>query len=267
MDGSGGFVVLRQLATCTTLSVDYQPDLYGRVAHKDENLEASVKPRWKSKLASNPALFNARKFRFGGLRETNHGVTICLGLTDYATFVGTHGVPNALETFGRESLALPLGNATITTTADGYVTLLRRSSAVGEGVGRVGFPGGHPEPDEVIANDVRAELWGAARREVLEELFLTESQMPTAESIRCLGFIARASDAKVCQIFTVQVNATVEQIKTQYLMGRKDNEESDALLFKKPEDMTEVYKNQGVDRLKFMPDHHGALHLWLESLR
>ena len=265
MDGSGGFVVLCRLGTNSTCSVDYQPDVYGRVVHKDEQLEASVIARWNAKLSSNPALFNARKFRFAGFDGCSDGVTLKLGLTDYATFVGTHSVSNPLDTFGSESLALPLGNATITTTSDGFVALLRRSAAVGEGVGRVGFPGGHPEPDHVIDNDVREELWAAARREVIEELFLTESQMPHVNDMQCLGLIARATDAKVCQIFTVQVHATVEQIKSQYSKGRKKDEESDALLFKNPHEMVDAFKSGGVDRMKFMPDHLGALHLWIES--
>lgn len=262
MEGQGAFHVLFVTGTAA-LDVEYDAVMYARVAHADGEVEAGVKGRWDAARKKNSTLFNASKFRYAGLKVADGVARILVGITDYATFVGTHGVNEPRLLFGLQSMAMPLGNAIVVTTSDGKVAFLRRSRNVGEGVGRVVFPGGHPEPDMVKvmrSDEVRKELWEAAKRETVEELFLEENQ---TDDLRCLGLVERSHDAKVCQIFSMCVKATALQINLQYQSLNVDEEESDQLLFKELHELIHIREKGAVDGLLLMPEHLGALHLWL----
>jgi len=154
-------------------------------------------------------------------------VTLHLGLTDYRTYVGTHlgdGAADPVTVWGHpRHLALALGNAAVVVTADGRVPLLRRSREVAEGGGRLGLPGGHPEPSAVVGGvggaaagsadggggdaptaaaaaataaaaqtaAVAAELDDAIGREVTEELYLPRAAVPP-HAVALVGGVARA---------------------------------------------------------------------------
>lgn len=265
MDGQGTFTVLHAMRKGHELRVDFNKALYARRPHSDPAIEAAVASRWAAARAKNRSLFNAQKFRYAGLRFQRSTIVLQLGLTDYATFVGTHGASGALQTFGMHSLALPLGNAVVCVTIDDYVPFLRRSHNVAEGVGRAVFPGGHPEPQEIqLLSDatVRDELWAAARREAMEELYLKDDQ---TSSTQCVGLVARANDFKVCHIFSMRIRATAKQVRQQYIKGNAMQEESDVLIFKHVTELRSIRQLQCVDGLRLMPEHLGALHLWLDS--
>ncbi len=63
---------------------------HNRVPHP--TLEAALEAEWQRRLAANPRLFAALKFRFVGIGPDH---TISLGLTDYKEFIGTNMAPHA----------------------------------------------------------------------------------------------------------------------------------------------------------------------------
>lgn len=290
MDGQGGFKIIYKHEPNATLAVDFKPDLYARKAHPDISVESLVIARWERALEKNGKLFNASKFRFAGiepLREKNNNVNgntyvLKLGMTDYASFVGSHSGTNPLAEFGVSSLASPIGNAVIAITTDGYIPMLVRCAAVGEGSGYVVFPGGHPEPSDVvdieqkncIEGKVKREIWNAARRELIEELFVSCAQIPTIPDIAddgeftgdsqfcCLGFVSRDHDGKVCQIFSSKLSVDKDTVMRQYTAGNQRKEESTHLLFVPVDNTQKVLEKKVVEGRKIMPDHLGALSLY-----
>jgi len=150
--------------------------------------EAKVNETWERRLAANPHLFNALKFRVGSVekRIDSSGKTIVdlgIGICDYATFLGTNRHPDATfvqelkkegqKTFNDPSalLASPLGNTALVITNDGCVPLQRRSLRTAEFAGWWDTPGGHPEPSRVGITDSKATIPNL-EQSIVKELFL-----------------------------------------------------------------------------------------------
>ena len=92
--------------------------------------------------------------QYGGQHSVGPtNICLHLGLTDYATFVGTNLNPDwsRFKVAGDDAdvasrhFANPLGNAAVVTTSDHRILLLQRSTQVGEFPNCSVFPGGHPE--------------------------------------------------------------------------------------------------------------------------
>ncbi len=98
--------------------------------------------------------------------ETEHLLTLRLGLTCYKDYLGTNWSCQVAELrkmgevkFGDPLalLAQPLGVGAILCTDDSQVVLIRRSQKVAEAGGLLDIPGGHPEP-KVKRNKVSEAL-------------------------------------------------------------------------------------------------------------
>jgi hypothetical protein len=318
MDGRGKFVIHAGFSPVRrhprALTVHFDPRAHARSRHPDPATEASIATRWQCRLDANPALFNASKFRYAGCSvESVRGsrgrtaLVVRLGLTDYATFQGTHGVPHPLVTFGIERLARPFGNAIVVETVDGYIPFLIRSARTGEGVGAAVLPGGHPEPSEIgIADgfgdgghdgdsdddddadvdnahesgsagehvddqDVCDELWNAARREVIEELFVPDERLAHVSDMRLLGIVARDADEKALLAVWAALGMKAEAVQATYLAGNSAADESVGIIFVRVAELGKIVATGRVHGVRVMPDHLGTLSLaadyfdWRES--
>jgi 8-oxo-dGTP pyrophosphatase MutT (NUDIX family) len=302
MDGRGKYVIEAGFSPSRrhprALTVQFDPAAYARVPHPDPRTEASVATRWQHSVAANPSLFNASKFRYagcnvaavvGGSSSSSSGggrtssLVVRLGLTDYATFQGTHGVPHPLVTFGVERLARPFGNAVVVETMDGYIPFLIRSHHTGEGSGAAVLPGGHPEPSEIGISDddsdqdhqygsasaaedvddqdVCDELWNAARREVIEELFVPDERLSRVHDMRLLGIVSREADEKALMAVWAALGMTAEAVRATYLAGISNADESVNVVFVPIADLAKVTTSGKVGGIKVMPDHMGTLAL------
>lgn len=276
MDGTGGFHVSLPFHPNRKLVVDFSPHRHGRLKHPDESLEASIEKTWQSVLCQNPSIFNGTKFRIAGLslNECEETCTMHLGLTDYKTFQGTHSFPDPIERFGLPHMALPLGNVTVVETMDKKTILLLRNASVGEGRGFCVFPGGHPEPSalsppayEGDGSRVLRELWDGARREVLEELFLSTEHVQTVEDMIFLGIITRRKDGKSSMVFYARVFLSAPQVCQAYREGNLGTEESVRLLSFPVENIGKLATGALVDgEFPPMPELAGAAELWVQMV-
>jgi hypothetical protein len=293
MDGRGKYLIEAEFSPSRrhphALTVHFDPAAYARSPHPDPRTEASIAVRWERSVAANPSLFNASKFRYAGCNVATVGgsrgrmsLVIRLGLTDYATFQGTHGVPHPLVTFGVESLARPFGNAVVVETMDGYIPFLIRSQHTGEGSGAAVLPGGHPEPSEIGISDddsgrnqdgsassaenvdnqdVCDELWNAARREVIEELFVPDERLSRVSDMRLLGVVSREADEKALMAVWAALGMSAEAVRATYLAGISNADESVNVVFVPVADLSKVTASGKVGGIKVMPDHMGTLAL------
>lgn len=214
------------------LVIDFSLTRFQRTRHTDDSIEAEIDALWESRKIDNPSLFDAGKFRLAYLTLTRERLILHVGLTDYKTYIGTHGKPHALSKLSRECMAQPLGNATVIQTLDGFTPVLVRSGTAADIPGGISFPGGHAEPDDVLPRlqelDSRVALILAqgARTEVLEETFASEDDVPPAQSFVFLGLVERTVDAKATMIYFTTINLTAEQLAQKYRDGNTSGTES-----------------------------------------
>lgn len=180
-------------------------DLEKYSVQASESDQPAVQEAWNMCKQANPRLFNGQKFRLARCSLGQQNGTLLelgVGLSDYATFLGTNRNPDealverlkgeGLARFGDEDalFAMPLGNAALMITADGLVPLFLRSSHTSEFAGWWATPGGefrgctacrwtnsrsgHAEPsrlgDSMTPDAVAKEIFFAVKDEVRTEL-------------------------------------------------------------------------------------------------
>lgn len=258
--------------------VDFSPTRHQRSAHPDLTVEASIESTWVKRNAANPTLFNARKFRLSLLTLTppsarTQFLTLHLGLTDYREYLGTHVPADRIATpFPTASRALPLGNSAVVVTRDGMCPLLVRSAASAEAPGALAFPGGYAEPDAVLGNSLREgdarvarELREAVRREVIEETFLEEANVPDAGTFELLGVVERRRDRKCTMVYCVWVGVNGAEMKARYEeanIGKEESVRMHVVRVKELADMAGVCERAG--GLSAVDEMLGGAQLWVQ---
>jgi len=194
---------------------------------------------WKARVAEQPGMFNATKFRYVGVSASPGGVvTFQLEVTDYKTFQATNLADDweeVLAAHGEGALATTLGNGIFLETIDGMVPCLLRSQDVGEGRGNFCFPGGHPEPSEASLESgggggggggsggdqesVRRELFASAAREAVDELGIAAGAIDLAD-LRLLGVSMREVHHRPTAIFYASTPLTSSEVARAYALKR-----------------------------------------------
>jgi len=148
----------------------FDAEAYAR--ESDDATERQIAETWDAKRQSNKRLFNATKFRLARVVDQ----TICVGLTDYRDYVGTH-LSSSLRR-DDDSLANAIGCEAVLRLSDKKIVLLRRSALVATHGGQFNGPSGHAEPSNCDLNDpesVRRELFrNAILSEIRDETGLPE---------------------------------------------------------------------------------------------
>lgn len=234
------------------LQIDFS-SLYDRVPHPDANLEGDIEEVWAKRIQANPSLFNASKFRYGGYKllpskqSERDNVCLCLGLTDYKTFVGTNLSPKwqaflkcSKEDIERcQHMASPLGNGAIVETKDDCILVLKRSEHVGEFPGHLVFPGGHSEPQEIgilghhdlgctveLNTKITDEMYTGILREIVEETGVPVSNLSDPLFI---GVSRRILNARPTAFFYVKCTISTAEV-LQFYKDAHDKYESTQLL-------------------------------------
>nr|CCC91050.1 conserved hypothetical protein [Trypanosoma congolense IL3000] len=115
-------------------------------------------------------LYNAAKFRLHGVECQRGGKCLLqLGITDYRSNIGTCANISYFSQLSRARgvgderyLANALGVECFTTTSDGKAIMFRRSNLVSEYPGYYCFPGGHPEPEDILKQLLPTQLRSTA---------------------------------------------------------------------------------------------------------
>eukprot|EP00250_Pteridium_aquilinum_P004504 c14704_g1_i1 orf=104-997(+) len=224
------------------LQIDFSSS-YDRVPHPDVDLEGGIEKVWAKRSQANPSLYNASKFRYGGYKllppNQNEGdhVCLCLGLTDYKTFVGTNlsteweaflkcSKGNADDVERCKHTASPLGNGAIVETEDNNILVLKRSEHVGEFPGYLVFPGGHSEPQEIgvfghpdlgsiveLNTKITEEMYTGITREVVEE---TGVPAPFLSNPIFIGVSRRVLHARPTAFFFVKCTLSISDVLQFY---------------------------------------------------
>lgn len=246
--------------TRSQLQIDFGSS-YDRVPHPDLDLEGAIEKIWEERKQANPSLFTASKFRYGGHKilraeeKESHHVCLCLGLTDYKTFVGTN-LCSKWEAFLNYSeddverckyTASPLGNGAVVETRDNCILVLKRSEHVGEFPGHFVFPGGHSEPWEIgicghtnssmdnvaeLNTKIAEEMFNGITKEVVEETGVPPSSLSDplfigisrrVLNVRPTAFFFMRCSLSSLEVFQFYKHAQHGFESTQLLSSTKDN--------------------------------------------
>ncbi len=235
-------------------------------------LDEKISQKWAEKLVLTPKMFNATKFRLGGVVCGPEECIVKLGITDYKEYIGTNLIPVQewleagvdLKVNGPRHMGQALGVEALLTTSDDQIVLFRRSMHVADYAGFYCCPGGHPEPskvlppakelqsekqgtvvltfDEIIqqilsrdhAEDiVRDELWTSAIQEVHDELGIP---MEKLEMVGLFGIVEnRLNLGKPDMNFQIRTTLTAaEVIQCHQLGAGEDAFESEGGLYLHP---------------------------------
>lgn len=129
------------------------------------SLHQRIEELWVNKSKNSVRLFNASKFRFHRIEVNKRGdivlsITFFLGTTTYKDFIGTNcasfaenlindGIADYSDPIAY--LSNPVGVGGLLETDDKDLVFMRRSSICAEMPDLVDRPGGHPEPEVIIA--------------------------------------------------------------------------------------------------------------------
>eukprot|EP00123_Amoebidium_parasiticum_P021538 comp6918_c0_seq1/m.2656 comp6918_c0_seq1/g.2656 ORF comp6918_c0_seq1/g.2656 comp6918_c0_seq1/m.2656 type:complete len:292 (-) comp6918_c0_seq1:79-954(-) len=253
---------------------------YNRVPHPVQSLEDDVERIWEEKQRKmGKALWNATKFRLHAVETVNGKCTIKLGVTDYKTFQGTNmSSTSPLSTFcSTDHLSMNLGCACYVTTRDNMVAFILRSSAVGEGEGMAALPGGHGEPSRLGINKITdlddskvnqaalmEELYVSILLEAVEELHVDRSHFEE-KNMEMVGLVQRTHDCRPQLVMRVKCDLSLREIEDGWRVKSAQEEHSEAvrLIFVHESEIAEAVRTGVVKGEVLMPEHRGALRLFV----
>lgn len=234
-------------------------------------------------------LFNASKYRFAGLEsrprhgggegtggEAEETLVLRLGLTDYRSFKVTEADSARAAQLQRDGerdhgssvvyLSQKLGVSAVVVTTDGQVPLIRRSTkGVAVCQGMLDTPGGHPEPAHVSEEDetddaVRAEVFGSAAAEVVDEINLPPS---TLGPPLLLGIVRQlAWGGSPSAAFVIPCSLPAAAVRSCYYAGPKEAAESSELLLVDKAHLPAFLRESGPT---LTPAAEGALTLYIRQ--
>eukprot|EP00252_Welwitschia_mirabilis_P015501 TRINITY_DN3408_c0_g1_i1.p1 TRINITY_DN3408_c0_g1~~TRINITY_DN3408_c0_g1_i1.p1 ORF type:complete len:300 (-),score=64.89 TRINITY_DN3408_c0_g1_i1:432-1331(-) len=258
------------------LFVDFSPS-YDRKPHPDIQLEQAIEEVWKQRISTNPSLYNGKKFRYGGCRSLLcDGKSLqmppnclCLGLTDYRTFIGTNLAPSwenflvPVEDDAEQCahVSSPLGNGAVVETKDNYIVVLERSHNVGEFPGHLVFPGGHSEPKELgisshayggeetdvesLNSRISEEMFDGILREVVEEIGVPEIALSDPIFI---GVSRRALNVRPTAFFFIKCSLDSAEVYDFYAKAEDGFESTNLHMVPKSELACAALKMPGCHR-------------------
>jgi 8-oxo-dGTP pyrophosphatase MutT (NUDIX family) len=173
--------------------------------HAPPDVAALIESAWAGALARPGVhLFDGPMCRLESWSATPDRLALTLSETTYKRFLGTNLThPDLADRYGRDILANPVGVSPALLTADGYLMMGRRNGSVAYYPSRI-----HPFAGALDPAD--ADPFAAVRRELREELALTDSDVP---DVRCTGIAEDLSIRQPELIFLARTTRTRGQIE------------------------------------------------------
>ncbi|XP_078001294.1 uridine diphosphate glucose pyrophosphatase NUDT22-like [Glandiceps talaboti] len=232
--------------------------------------ETNIETIWAKRVEQNPRLFNGSKFRLDSAKYENNGVTLNLGLTCYKDYLGTNWSPEvkSLHKYGVRDfensqvyLSDPAGVGALVQTVDDYVMFMRRSDKVGEAPGLWDVPGGHPEPEELLAllgkdkkldikefsisefgpDDVVEEIFNSILREVRDEINIPMKYLSEPVLLGVAG--NNTSAGRPSMEFFIRCSLSSTEVNDLYSSGGAEAEESTNLKLVPIQEVFDLHNN------------------------
>ncbi len=209
---------------------------------------------WQKLLTKSPHFFNGALCRLEKYQAKADFLYLHLSRTCYRDllFCNEHA-PEILKDFGEEALVRALGISVIIETADGFLPLMQRSQALGEGAGLIDVFGGHVHPDDHARNGA-PDVFHAIADELFTELNLASNDF---DGIFCVGLLENWQTRKPELIFETKIKLTFDELREKARQAKEGDEYTGILSVRtNAEEVREVLRRDGKT---FTPIGHGSL--------
>lgn len=218
------------------------------------DLPSRAQKFWDGLIASRLGFFNGALCRLEKFEAGSDSLQLHLSRTCYRDllFCNEHA-PEILKDFGEQALVRALGISVIIETADGFLPLMQRSQALGEGPGLIDVFGGHVHPDDHAQNGV-PDVFHAIADELYTELNLTSEDF---DEIYCVGLLENWQTRKPELIFETKIKMAVDELREKSRHAREGDEYTGILSVRaRAEEVREALRRDGKS---FTPVGHGSL--------
>jgi len=209
---------------------------------------------WVQRLTKFPHFFNGALCRLEKYEATPDTLHLHLSRTCYCDllFCNEH-VPEILKDFDEEALVRALGISVIIETADGFLPLMQRSQALGEGAGLIDVFGGHVHLDDHARNGA-PDVFHAIADELFTELNLAPEDLG---EIFCVGLLENWQTRKPELIFETRIKQTFDELREKARHAKEGEEYTGILsVCARAEEVREALQRDGKT---FTPIGHGSL--------
>lgn len=178
---------------------------------------AAISAHFRTERARKPALFNGKVLLMRDLQFSGSRVSARYFETDFASFL-------AWRDFGFPGEGVSNGFGMGALRGSDGVFLMGEMSAHTSNAGRIYFPSGTPEPDD-LAGD-RVDIAGSIKREVTEETGLTETDYAPVQEFHCVVMTPLVA---IIQVLNLMAPAAVIKDRILANMARQDVPEFSAV--------------------------------------
>ncbi len=180
-------------------------------------IETSIEAIWTEKRRqadrSDQILYNGPVGRLVAFEVERTRLVLRIGATDYRDFVGTNiSHVDQAQRYDTRLRADPLGTSATVLTSDGHLLYGRRGERVASHAGGLHTFGGMLEKKDQRSDNCY-DVFGAVRRELREELHLTEREIV---DVVCTGLVRDSHTLQPELLFDAEVSLTRGEILSRF---------------------------------------------------
>jgi 8-oxo-dGTP pyrophosphatase MutT (NUDIX family) len=212
----------------------------------DRTLDDVIESTWRTKTHEasrcERQLFNGSLGRLVSWDVNDGSLTLRIGDTDYKSFLGTNLFnPHLHGTYGDAFFANPLGTSAVIVTSDGWLIFGRRNDRVAFHAGYLHTIGGILESAD-RTDDGGNDVFGAMRREVREELLVTDDEIA---GTTCIGMVRDRQIVQPELVFEVQLAITRAAVLARFDASTDAEHTSLESCFSDPSDVVPFIESAG----------------------
>jgi len=209
-----------------------------------------IAAHWAGLTRANPSLYNGRVLVRRRQELSGDSLSLDYVETDYASFIAFRdlGFPDPTTGNGFAMAALRAGDG---------AWLLGRMGGHTANAGKIYFPAGTPDPDDVLP-DGTVDLLGSVTRELAEETGLATEDVAVTD--RWTAVFAGARTAMMCEVRVAEPAETVRGCIRAFLAGERTPELADIHIVRTPDDIDAQAMPpfmQAFLRFSFAGEEHG----------
>lgn len=224
------------------------------------NLSSQAQQFWDETVASGRScLFNGALCRLDAFAVSAESLRLHMSRTCYRDLLFCNAcAAEIVRDFGEDALVRALGISAVVETADGFLPLMRRSTALGEGAGKLDVLGGHVHPDKHVRPPRRGkpDVFLAIIDETCTELGLTPDQ---CGEFSCIGILENSLTRKPELVFATKLLLSMQELRMTAAHAEEGHEYVELLGLPARADDVKQFLLQ--HRARFAPSGYGSLAL------
>lgn len=214
-----------------------------------------------SQTSKNSFIFNGDLCKLDSWKISDNNLTLDLRYTNYKELLySNHIHEQNTEESNFPFTSKALGISAVLLSSDNMIIVIKRSSHVGEGPGKLDIVGGHIHPYEHSVEGIPDPFF-AMKAEMVEEVNLAPAP---AEELVCIGIIITTTTQKPELVFSMQSHRANSESIIHKASLKNSTEISEFLAIPNRKKSLQAFLNKEAKKLS--PSAFGSLWLYKESL-